>query len=357
MGTETEGKPRPSPGDDPSSLAGRLADLSAVGLALPDGLRCLADEMPSRRLARAARDLADRVERGESLADAIEAGGRALPPHLRELLMASIKSGRMGTVLGEFIAYGRIGADLRRGLAIGLLYPFLIVIGFGTLMALMYGLVVPQFRMIYEEFNISVPLVTQALLQLTQLFGDAGWPPVLKFLGGLAALFAAWRLLLDSRSRQGIVRRIPLFGAIFRWTALSEFCHYAGVLLDAEIPIDRALVLAADATDDANLAESVRRASRELVGGRSLTDALTTVPSVSIPRGVGLFLGWAEGRHALPESFHTLGDLFAAEARGRAAVVSAVVVVLVVVVVIWVVGFTVVGLFLPLIRLISVLSG
>ncbi|MFO0958647.1 MAG: type II secretion system F family protein [Isosphaeraceae bacterium] len=353
MGSEREGKPMSA--DEAATLAGRVADLAGAGLAMPDGLRCLAAEMPGRRLSLAALNLADRVERGESLAEAIEAQGRALPSHVRELLGASIRSGRMAQVLGEFVSYGRIGADLRRSLWIGLLYPLLMVLGFGALLALLYGYLVPQFRQIYDRIQRAGAGDHPGLLQFSTLFGGERPAPGAEAIrrpgDPLRAGGCCWTL----RSRRWFVCRLPLAGAIFRWSALSEFCHFAAVMIDAELPLERAVVLAADATGDVLLADSGRQAARELAAGRSFPQALESAPA--IPRGVAFFLGWAEGRQALPGALHTIGDLFAAEARGRAALVSTIVAVLLVVFVIWSVIFTVVGLFLPLVRLISALSG
>lgn len=238
---------------------------------------------------------------------------------------------------------------------VSLLYPLLILVGLGAIMALLYGFVVPQFHRIFDDFGIQPPMITLAVLEVARLVGGGGLSQFLMLLGGLAILFAAWRLFLDASSRRWVVCRVPLIGPIFRWTSLAEFCHYAGVLIDAEIPLERAVSLAGDATGDASLSVSSHRAAQEIVGGRSLADALATAPA--FPRGVAYFLDWAEKRHALSETLHTLGDLFAAEARGRASLVAVVVAVVVVVFVIWAVGITVVGLFLPLIQLIHRLSG
>ena len=46
-----------------------------------------------------------------------------IPPHLRGLVAAGVRSGRLGEVLGEFSEYATIGIELRRRLWLNLAYP------------------------------------------------------------------------------------------------------------------------------------------------------------------------------------------------------------------------------------------
>ncbi len=78
-----------------AELAARLAALAQSGLPLEGGLMALADEVAQPRLARVLRNLAERLERGEKLESAIAAQGSRLPAHLRGLIVAGVRSGRL----------------------------------------------------------------------------------------------------------------------------------------------------------------------------------------------------------------------------------------------------------------------
>ena len=60
------------------------------------------------------RNLAARLERGEKLETAIAAQGSRLPAHLRGLIVAGVRSGRLPIVLDQFAALARRQQDLRR---------------------------------------------------------------------------------------------------------------------------------------------------------------------------------------------------------------------------------------------------
>ncbi len=336
-------------------LTRQVADLAASGLPLPEGLRALASELNDGRVSVMARDLADRMERGQSLPDALNDLEGRIPVFLREVLIAGVRSGHIGALLGEFVDHTRVARDLKRGLFLALLYPALLVVAFSLFFLLVYALLVPQFVAIFRDFNLPLPALTQLLIRTSDTLRLALPEVTLWTIAPLVVLGLAWRLLLDDRSRRWVVCHVPLIGPIWHWSALARFCHYLGLMIDAELPLESAVPLAADATADAELVASSRWVARELQGGRSLAAAIARVPV--FPDGVSRLLSWAEGGHKLSSSLHLVAEMLMARARGRASFVAAVVAVFVVVMVLWAVSLTVVGLFLPLIQLISKLSG
>src|SRR5262249_55024789 len=82
-----------------AELSGQIANLTHAGLPLAPSLAVLADEMPKGRLRRAMRELARTLESGVPLSDAIEGQKRRIPPHLRGLILAGVRAGRLGDVL------------------------------------------------------------------------------------------------------------------------------------------------------------------------------------------------------------------------------------------------------------------
>ena len=87
---------RLTPGES-ELVAIHVAQLASARLPLGEGLRAAAREAGSRRLARALARLGDAVQRGSSLAGALEECGGSVPPHLSTALMAAERSGRRRT--------------------------------------------------------------------------------------------------------------------------------------------------------------------------------------------------------------------------------------------------------------------
>jgi len=104
-------------------LGSAVAELARSKLPMASGLRAMAEETPGDRLPRLLRHVADRLDAGTGLDEAIGAEGSAFPPHLRGLLAAGAKTGRLAEVLEHFVALERSRADLRRRLWSVLAYP------------------------------------------------------------------------------------------------------------------------------------------------------------------------------------------------------------------------------------------
>jgi len=109
--------------EESAELSSRLAALAQSGLPLEGGLYALAEEVARPQLARVLRNLAARLERGEKLEAAIAAQGSRLPAHLRGLIVAGVRSGRLPIVLDQFAALARRQQDLLRRVLLALAYP------------------------------------------------------------------------------------------------------------------------------------------------------------------------------------------------------------------------------------------
>ena len=90
-------------GQESAELAAHVAGLTKAGLPLAGGLRALAGELPRGRLARAVARLAAILQEGTPLDEALARPEVRLPAHVRGLIMAGVRSGRLPRMLEEFV--------------------------------------------------------------------------------------------------------------------------------------------------------------------------------------------------------------------------------------------------------------
>ena len=79
-----------------------------------------------------------------------------IPPHLRGLVVAGVRSGQLGDVLLRFSTYAGFANDLKRRLVLSLAYPLLtlaIAIGLSIFVS---SFVVTQFEHIFKDFNVPL---------------------------------------------------------------------------------------------------------------------------------------------------------------------------------------------------------
>ncbi len=369
--------------DESARLSQHVAGVSASGLPLGPGLRALAEESPRGAFRDALVDLADALERGEPLDEAVEDEAGRVPPYLRGLIRAGVRSGDLGDVLGRFSAVARVGSDLRRTFWAGLAYPILAVGLAGGLFALLDALLMDRFEHIFADFGVPLPGLTKALLMMSHALRT--FAPLI--IAACLVLILAWAfvgLVASRAARNSLFARIPVIGTLWKYTSWAEFCHLLAMLIEARVPLPEALRLTGAAVENSDVERACRAVARGVERGASLSAAMSgevpgpavdlsgTGPTSadaradrdglraihrSMPDGLPRLLRWAEGRAAIAEVLHMAGETFQARSRAEAAFGGAAAAFMAALAVIVGLFIVVLGLFLPLITLVSKLSG
>jgi type II secretory pathway component PulF len=340
-------------GSEAAELSRQIAGLASAGLPMAHGLIALGEELPRGRLRRSMNELARTLESGVTLDQALDKQSDTIPPHLRGLVVAGLRSGRLGDILSRFSQYVGVGTELKRRLWLSMAYPILTVCTALALVFFVCVVLVGQFERIYRDFNIPLPMMTNGLISIARVVNTA-WVPV-AIVGGMLLLgWLAGRFLLPPTIRRGLAGRLPIIGRVWRATSLAEFCHLLALLLESELPLPEALRLTGEGVQDSDVDAACRQMASQVESGRSLSQAMEKV--WLFPVGLPRLVRWAETQESLPEVLHMAGSMFESRGRSYSSFVGTVLNVFCVLLVFQMV-LVVPALFLPLITLISRLSG
>jgi general secretion pathway protein F len=338
-----------------AEFAHGLASLSEGSLPLPGGLRALAGELDRGRLRAALLAVAGRVERGERLSDAIDQEHGRFPGHLRGLILAGLKSGRLAEVLGGYVAAHLTGAELKRSIWLGLAYPSMLLASMIAVLLFVCISVVNEYSESLTLFSINLPLVTRRLMLI------AGWVNGVStgMLAGLGLLVLGmalvFRFAMGPMQRRRALVGLPLFGRAYRWLSLAEFSRLLALLLEGQMPLTEALPLAGEGSSDVELEEACRELTARVARGDRLSEAVADLEV--FPATLSQILGWAEGQRTLPEALVMAAEMFEARARARVKFGQALVGLIVMVLALVEIGFLQMSFMLPMLQLISRLSG
>jgi len=342
-------------GDDSARMTDQIVGLTSNGLPLASGLRATAEEMPRGRLRSALDAMAQSLEAGATLEEAVAAQGRRLPAHLKGLVVVGSRSGRMSQVLGRFVEFTHVGNDLRRRVRLSLAYPALAILLSISVILFICTSLVGTYSNLFRDFGVPLPRLTMILVSIADRFTA----PTRSLTAVLFELFVAAAILGlvvgAPSSRRSVLGKLPVVGTVWRNSALSEFCLLLGLMLDCETPLGEALRLTGGAVHDASIDRACRAMEADVQNGLSLSQAITRRPV--FPRGMARLLRWAEGHQTLPDSLRMAGEMFEARARSQASFAGTVLSVVAVFMIWSGIGTVVVGLLLPMITLLARLSG
>ncbi|MGQ9574732.1 MAG: type II secretion system F family protein [Thermoguttaceae bacterium] len=338
--------------EEAAELGTGVVQLAEAGLALSGGLRAMAEQSPSRRLARVLRGIAAHLDRGGSLQSAIADQGPRIPEPMRSLIAAAARSGRLAPVLEELAARDEHRRLQARHVRLALAYPAFLLGALVVLYAFFALALAPQFNRVVEDFRVTLPFATKVFLW-------SAWPVHLAVLVGILAILAGGvALCIAWRSRavwaQRLLYWLPIFGPWWRDRGLADLGHLMRILTEQEIPLPQALRLAAEGLQEADLKQACRKAAAAAESGQTLSDCLTRVGG--LPKRLGAVLQWGEKTPALAESFRTMAEMFDAQAQARSRLLEGLLLPIALLVVVCYLGFMFAALLLPLIHSIQSLT-
>jgi len=307
--------------DELLALNAEIAALVRAGVPLERGLLVTARDLRGR-LGRIASALGRRLSRGESLVEALEGEGRAIPPLYRAVVEAGAKSGRLPVALEGLAGYVRGYSEARATIGLALWYPILVL-------ALAYGLfvglvsrVVPQFLASFESLRLTAsPLIHW----LNWLGGTVNywWPagPIVLVVlaiawirSGTAARFHAptWMWL----------RLFPWMKSILASYETANFSELLALLLEHQVTYPSALVLAAESTGNPRLILGARQLAEAVTRGDRPASALGTVDKRTFLPMLRWVLATGQQQGSLVAALHNLADLYRKRAKFQAEKLS-----------------------------------
>jgi type II secretory pathway component PulF len=237
---------------------------------------------------------------------------------------------------------------------LSLAYPILSLVLAFSIYAFICASLVTTFESIFKDFGVPLPKITILLIEVAHLF-QQGWMLVPQLIGLCLFLWIGSHLVLRASLRKSLMGGVPVIGGVWRTTSLAEFCHLLALLLESEVPLDEALRMTGEGVLDASIDHACGAMAADVSGGLTLSQAISRRPI--FPRGLAQVLRWAEKHHGLADSLHMAGELFEARAQAQASFAGTVLSVLALIAILLGAALVVMGLFLPLISLISRLAG
>lgn len=255
-----------------------FATLVGAGVPVTQALATLALESRHPLLKEAARGVRERVESGESLAQAMGQYPEVFPPLVRGLVAAAEVGGALEVVLRRIAEYLDKSHDLREKVRTALLYPSFVVAVLVVVVIVLLVVVIPVFARLYGAAGAELPLPTRLLIATSLFVRENGLWLLLLFLALLYTLRAYHRTPGGARFLDGLLLRLPLVGPILHKAAMARFARTLATLYEGGVLITQALEATRNVLGNAALTEALDRVLERVVRGESLSAAMSREP-------------------------------------------------------------------------------
>ncbi|MCW5579585.1 MAG: type II secretion system F family protein, partial [Dokdonella sp.] len=221
--------------------------------------------------------------------------------------------------------------------------------------AILLIFVIPQFEQVFRSMNADLPAFTQMLVSVSRWMVSYWWMALLVLIGAVTAFILVYR---RSTSFQHFIGRmtlkIPIVGEILRQSAMARFARTLGVTFKAGVPLVEALDSVANATGSVVYNEAVRRIREDVSVGHQLQLAMKQTNL--FPNMVTQMVAIGEEAGALDAMLFKIAEFYETEVNNAVDALSSLLEPLIMVVIGTLVGSMVVGMYLPIFKLGSVVG-
>ncbi|MBA0241502.1 type II secretion system protein GspF [Stenotrophomonas maltophilia] len=252
----------------------QLASLLAASLPLEGALSAVIEQAERPHVAQALTAVRADVRAGQRLTMALAARPRDFPPIYRALVGAGEDSGDLARVMERLADYIEERNALQAKVLTAFIYPAAISLVSVAIVIFLLSYVVPQVVTAFVQARQTLPMLTQVMLAASAFVRS--WGPWVGL--GIAALVVAWRMALrkpELRLRwDAMLLRVPMVGRFVLGVNSARFASTLAILLDAGVPLLRALEAARQTLGNALLARCADDVSARVREGAALGSAL-----------------------------------------------------------------------------------
>jgi general secretion pathway protein F len=260
--------------DELSLVTRQLATLLASGLTMEQSLSALIEEASVPITREVLGGVKAEITAGLSLAAALGTYDKSFPDFYRALVHGGEESGALPTVLQHLADYLDARQTLKQKTSLALLYPVLVTLVAISIVTGLLVFVVPQIVQVFQQSRQSLPLLTRALIGLSD-FLRVAWPYLAVIgIGAVAAARLALRRDAPRRSWHALLLGTPWLGTLIRGVNTSRFASTLAILVGGGVPLLSALNSGARVMTNMVMREAVEGAIERVREGESLARAL-----------------------------------------------------------------------------------
>ncbi len=332
-----------------SAATRQLGTLLSAGIPLIEALRALIEQTEHRQAETMFRQLRERVSQGASLADAMAEQPAWFNDLYVNMVRAGQATGNLDVVFRRLADYMQAQRSLRRKVVSALTYPAMMV-GIGIIVvSILMTAVVPKITGMLIDTGQTLPGPTQVLVMVSNGFKDYWWA------GCLTIAFMSFlveriyngsdkgRLFIDRN-----LLRIPVIGDLLRKQAIARFTHTLSTLLESGVPVVASLEITRNVVGNRVISDATEVVRTRILEGTDIGTPLRA--SGAFPPVVCYMVQVGEQSGELEQMLQRIGAAYDEEIDVTTSRLTSVLEPLLIVALAVIVGYIVVAIVLPILR-------
>ena len=304
----------------------QLATLVDAGLPLLRGLRVLEKQERNANLKKILGELAMSIEGGSTFSE----GLAQHPKVFNKLFVNMVKA--------------------------ALFYPVAVLIVAVGIMILLMCFVVPKFKDVFAGMGMKLPGFTLLVLGISEVIKNH----ILETMGAVVVAVILFMLVINKTKLGRFLwdkfqLKMPALGPVVSKVAISRFSRTLGTLVTSGVPILQALTIVKETAGNVVISNAIVKIHESVKEGETITAPLEG--SGVFPPMVVSMVDVGEQTGAMPEMLLKIADNYDEEVDNAVSAMTSLLEPIMIVFLAVIVGSIVIAMFLPLISMISNMSG
>lgn len=265
---------RPVRYDDIIFFTRQLQTVIRAGIPMLTGLRALEEQTSSVKLRGALREMAQEIDKGASLSDALMKQKKLFPDLYTSMVKAGEVGGSLEEVLERLATLLEFQLKTRETLKSAIRYPIFVVTTLAIAFLVLINFVVPRFAVLFRGAKTELPLPTRILLIINDIFQHYGIYIIVFIVLVLGAFFLYKKTVAGTLAIDRLKLRAPLIGPIILKICMSRFANMFENLIKVGIPVVRALEVVSRTVGNEYIAQKILEISGKIEKGLGISRPL-----------------------------------------------------------------------------------
>jgi type IV pilus assembly protein PilC len=334
----------------------QLSTLQDAGLPILRSLQILEEQQRPGLLKAIIGGVADEVEGGGTLSDAMANFPKAFDKLYVNMINAGEAGGVLDLILARLAEFMEKAAKLKKKVIGAMIYPCVVITIAVAIVSMIMIVVIPKFKSIFSDFHAELPAVTQLLLTISNWFAqEYGWAYVL--IGPVVFMLIIKLIRMSEGGKYAVDKvklMIPILGGILGKTAIARFTRTLGTLISAGVPILDAINITKETCGNEVYTKALSKVHDAIREGESMADPLraTKVCDAIVVNMIDV----GEETGDLDKMLIKVADNYDSDVDVLVGSLISIMEPVMVVVLGVIVGFIVIALFMPMVTLIESIS-
>jgi len=333
----------------------QMAIMMKSGVPIVSSLEIIGTGHKNPRMRKMVESIRTDIEGGSSLHEAISKHPVQFDELYRNLVRAGEGAGVLETVLDTVANYKENIEALKGKIKKALFYPTMVIAVALIVSAVLLIFVVPQFEDVFKSFGADLPAFTQLIVAASRFMVAWWWLILFIVIGAVVGFFFAYKRSPSMQhGMDRFILKVPVIGQIMHNSSIARFARTTAVTFKAGVPLVEALGIVAGATGNKIYEEAVLRMRDDVSVGYPVNMAMKQVNI--FPHMVVQMTAIGEEAGALDTMLFKVAEYFEQEVNNAVDALSSLLEPMIMVFIGVVVGGMVVGMYLPIFKLASVVG-